>query len=300
MPIVFPDVWRLGLSLPDADGLAVFEPVFERFAEAVSLFMEDRSGRSDGEGEWRLEGFARVPPDRVAILAAIEVVAAAHGVEAPSLEIERMPNIDWVTANLRDFPPIDAGRFFVHGSHWQGKVPAGRIGLMVDAGTAFGSGEHATTRGCLLALDLLGRRFRARRPLDLGCGSGILAIAMASMWACPVTAADIDPAAVRVAAGNAAANGVGARVRALVSDGWRAPALARRRPFDVVTANILARPLCRFAPSLAAALAPGGVAVLSGLLERQERMVMAAHERQGLRLKRRILIDGWATLIIGR
>jgi ribosomal protein L11 methyltransferase len=299
MPAVFPEVWRLGLMVPGAE-LDVFEPVFERFADAVSLFMEDRSGRSDGEGDWRLEGISRTPPDRVQIVAALEVVAAAHGVTAPALEIDRVPNIDWVSANLRDFPPIDAGRFFVHGSHWQGKVPAGRIGLEVDAGTAFGSGEHATTRGCLLALDVLGRRRGAARALDLGCGSGILGIAMARMWACPVVAADIDRAAVRVAAANAAINGMASRVRAVVSDGWRSPVVAAGRPYDVVTANILARPLCRFAPALAAALAPGGVAVLSGLLDRQERMVMAVHERQGLRLKRRFLIDGWATLIIGR
>jgi len=136
--------------------------------------------------------------------------------------------------------------------------------------------------------------------LDLGCGSGILGIAMAKMWACPVLATDIDPAAVTVAAGNAAANGVRARVTALVSDGWLHPRLARRAPYDVVVANILARPLCRFAPKLAAALAPGGVAVLSGLLEWQERMVMAVHERQGLRLKSRLVVDGWATLTVGR
>ena len=300
MPPHFPDVWRLRLTVT-AEGIELFEGVFERFAEAVTMFMDDRSGRSDGEGDWHLEGFARTPPDRAAILAALEVVAAAAGTTAPPLEIERLPSLDWVAANLRDFPPIDAGRFFVRGSHWTGRMPEGRIELLMDAGTAFGSGEHATTRGCLLALDRLGRRRRARRVLDLGCGSGILGIAMAKMWACPVLATDIDPAAVAVAAGNAAANGVRApRVTALVSDGWRHPALARRAPYDVVVANILARPLCRFAPKLAAHLAPDGVAVLSGLLDWQERMVMAPHERQGLCLKERLVVDGWATLIVGR
>ena len=299
MPPVFPDVWRLRLTT-DAEALPVFEMVFERFAEAVTMFMDDRSGRSDGECDWHLEGFARVPPSRAAIVTALELVAAASGLPAPALEIERLPNLDWVAANLRDFPPIDAGRFFVRGSHWEGRIPAGRIELLMDAGTAFGSGEHATTLGCLMALHALGKRRRARRVLDLGCGSGILGIAMAKMWACPVLATDIDPAAVAVAAGNAAANGVRARVAALVSDGWRHPRLARGAPYDVVVANILARPLCRFAPALAAALAPGGVAVLSGLLDRQERMVMAVHERQGLRLKSRLVVDGWATLTVGR
>ncbi len=299
MPPVFPNVWRLRLTVA-AEAVPVFEPVFERFAEAVTMFMDDRSGRSEGEGDWHLEGFSRVPPDRAAIVAGLEVLAAAAGLPAPALEVERLPKLDWVAANLRDFPPIDAGRFFVRGSHWQGRVPVGRIELLMDAGTAFGSGEHATTRGCLLALDALGKRRRPSRVLDLGCGSGILGIAMAKMWACPVLAADIDPAAVTVAAGNAAANGMGARVTTLVSDGWRDPRLARRAPYDVVVANILARPLCRFAPKLAAALAPGGVAVLSGLLAWQERMVMAVHQRQGLCLKSRLVVDGWATLTVGR
>ncbi|MDA8230735.1 MAG: 50S ribosomal protein L11 methyltransferase [Magnetospirillum sp.] len=299
MPPVFPDIWRLGIAVA-ADRVPLFEEVFERVAEAVTTFMDDRSGRSDGEGEWQIEGYSRQAPDRAAIVAALAVVAAAHGVAAPELTVEKLPNQDWVAQNLRDFPPIDAGRFFVRGSHWSGKVPAGRLEILMDAGTAFGSGEHATTRGCLLALDGLGKRRRAGRALDLGCGSGILAIAMAKMWACPVLATDIDPSAVRVAAGNAAANGVGARVSAVVSDGWRNPEMKRREPFDVVTANILARPLCRFAPRLAAALAPGGAAVLSGLLEWQERMVMAVHERQGLRLKSRRVVDGWATLVVGR
>ena len=299
MPPVFPDIWHLRLTVP-VDLLAPFEAVFERFAEAVTTFMDDRSGRSDGEGDWHVEGYSRTPPDRAAIVTALDLVAAAQGVAVPDLEIERLPNLDWVAANLRDFPPIAAGRFFVRGSHWQGLLPVGHLPLLMDAGTAFGSGEHATTQGCLLALDALGKkRRRPARALDLGCGSGILGIAMAKMWACPVLATDIDPAAVKVAAGNAAANGMAGRVRALVSDGWRHPELARRRPFDVVVANILARPLCRFAPALAAALAPGGVAVLSGLLDWQERMVMAAHQAQGLTLKARRVIDGWATLTIG-
>lgn len=299
MPAQFPEIWRLGLTAGH-ERIALFEEVFERFAEAVTIFMDDQTGISEGEGDWHLEGFSRTPPDRHEITAALAAVAAAYGTELPPLSILRVPNIDWVTANLRDFPPIDAGRFFVKGTHWQGPVPAGRIRLDVDAGQAFGSGEHATTRGCLLALDRLGRQGRRVRALDLGSGSGILAIAMAKMWAAQVIATDIDPRAVAVANANAALNGVAASVRAVTSDGYRNPLLKKRRPFDIVTANILARPLMRFAPDLAAHLAPGGVAVLSGLLEWQERLVMAPHERQGLTLIHRRVIDGWATLVIGR
>jgi ribosomal protein L11 methyltransferase len=299
MPPVFPDIWRLRLTVT-MDTLPVFEEVFERHAEAVTMFMEDRSGISDGDCDWFLEGFSRTPPDRTAIVSALSAVAAANGIDAPPLEIERLPNVDWVLENLRDFPPISAGRFFVHGSHWQGSPPVGAIGIEIDAGTAFGSGEHATTRGCLLALDGLGKKRRRTRVLDLGSGSGILGIAAAKLWAADVLCTDIDPSAVKVLAGNAANNRVGARVTAVVSDGYRNPAVGRGRPYELIFANILARPLCRFAPDLAAHLAPDGLAVLSGLLERQERMVMANHERQGLRLKQRILIDGWATLVIGR
>ena len=296
----FPDVWRLTVTV-DQLQVDAFSDVLERHAEAVTMFMDDLSGKSDGEGEWHVEGISRTPPDKTVILSDLAALAAAMGCAVPPLDIQRVPNVDWVLENLRDFPPIAAGRFFVHGSHWTEGVPTGRIGLKVDAGTAFGSGEHATTRGCLLALDRLVKRKRhVRRVLDLGSGSGILAIAMAHLWPVPVLATDIDPISVKVAAKNAVLNGVGAQVRAYVSDGWRNRALHQGGKFDVVCANILARPLCRFAPDLAASLAPGGVAVLSGLLDWQERMVMGAHERQGLTLKHRQVVDGWATLIIGR
>jgi ribosomal protein L11 methyltransferase len=299
MPPVFPDIWRLRLTAT-LETLPLFEEVFEHFAEAVTFFMEDRSGMSDGDCDWFLEGFSRTPPERVQIISALSAVAAANGIDAPPLEVDRLPNVDWVLENLRDFPPIDAGRFYVHGSHWEGQPPIGRIGIEIDAGTAFGSGEHATTRGCLTALTALARQRRRTRVLDLGAGSGILGIAAAKVWAAKVLCTDIDPGSVKVCAGNAANNQVGARVTAVVSDGYRNPAVGKGRPYDLIFSNILARPLCRFAPDLAAHLAPDGVAVLSGLLESQERRVMANHEAQGLTLKRRFVIDGWATLLIGR
>lgn len=293
-----PDLWRIAVTVPE-HALDAFEAALEPHADAVSMMLPP--GKDPGDGaDWRLEAVCRTPPDRAAVEVALDLAAAAAGVAAPPAEYSRLPQVDWLQENLRAFPPIAAGRFFVHGSHWHGKLPGGAIPLLVDAGTAFGSGEHATTFGCLVALDRLARRRRFARPLDMGCGSGILALAMAHLWPAKVTAADIDPESVRVARFNARRNRVGARVAAMPSDGYRNPALRRRRPYDLIVANILARPLCRMAPRLNSHLAPGGVAVLSGLLARQERQVLNAHRSQGLKLLGRVAVNGWTTLIVGR
>ena len=201
--------------------------------------------------------------------------------------------------NLEDFPAITIGRFFICGAHDPGAVAGGLIELRIDAATAFGSGRHASTAGCLAALGLLASR-PISRPLDMGCGSGILALAMARLWRVPVMAADIDPEAVVVTRRNARRNRVGGLVRALSADSYRAPGIAARAPYDLIACNILARPLRRMAKDLARSLAPGGAAILSGFLEADANAVLAAHRLQGLRLIRRITIDGWQTLIVGR
>jgi ribosomal protein L11 methyltransferase len=179
-------------------------------------------------------------------------------------------------------------------------VPTGRIGLLIDAATAFGTGEHATTRGCLLALDAIARNRRMARVLDMGTGTGVLAIAAAKAWRRRVVARDIDPESVRVAAHNARRNGVAHLVTVRRSAGYRDRLVARAAPYDLVLANILARPLSLMARDLGHVLGTGGIAVLSGLLPWQENMVLAAHRRQGLRLRQRIVIDGWSTLVLAR
>jgi ribosomal protein L11 methyltransferase len=295
-----PDVWRVGIVVP-LKAIETFEAVLDRFAEAVSWFLDDpTSDESDEKVLWRLEGVSKTPVDRAAIEAALAVTAAASDFPIPPLVTEQVAGIDWVSANLRDFPPIAAGRFFVHGSHYAGTVPAGRIGLLIDAGTAFGSGEHATTFGCLSAIDHLLRRRHFHRPLDLGCGSGILALAIAKASAVTVQAADIDPVSVAVARRNAKRNGAGQRVRACRSDGYRSRTLAKGRPYDLIVANILARPLAAMAAELGRHLSADGIAILSGLLNRQEPFVLAAHRMQGLSLQARIRRDGWTTLVLGR
>ena len=295
-----PTVWRTEITVP-LRVVDAFEAVLERFSESVSWFLETPSAdESDPNVPWRLEGISKTPIDRAALESALALAAAATGITAPPLTLEQVADTDWVSANLRDFPPIRAGRFFVHGSHYAGQPPGGSVPLLVDAGTAFGSGEHATTFGCLTVLDRLLRRRRFARPLDLGCGSGILAISIAKTARTKVRAADIDPPAVRVAARNAKRNGVGARVVTLVSDGYRSRAISRGGPYDLIVANILARPLAAMAADLNHHLAKNGIAVLSGLLARQERMVLAAHRMQGLSLRYRLTIQGWSTLVLAR
>ncbi|MBF0335612.1 MAG: 50S ribosomal protein L11 methyltransferase [Alphaproteobacteria bacterium] len=290
-----PDLWRIELSAT-TESLALFEEALGPFVDTISWFAV--GDIDDPDVGWRIEGFARRAPDRPALVSALSAAAAALGIEPPDPHHSRVPERDWLADNLRDFPPIRAGRFFVHGSHYEDALPAGTEPLEIDAGTAFGSGEHATTWGCLVALDGLGRRRRFHRPLDVGCGSGILSLAMARLWPARVRAVDIDPRAAQVARFNALRNGLGARVRTSPNHGYRGFFVARGGPYDLVTANILARPLMAMAKDLDRHLAPGGVAVLSGLLGRHFRAVLNAHRQRGFRLVRRIVVNDWQTLII--
>jgi ribosomal protein L11 methyltransferase len=284
-------VWCVWASVADAEAAARLTAVLDGACGAVSVF-ELPPG-----GGWRVEGFATAAPPTALLEATLAVAWTGRADAVPALACERVPPRDWLAASAASFPPMLIGRYFIHGSHHRGARPAGRIGLRIDAATAFGTGEHATTRGCVLALDALARRGRRRHVLDMGAGTGILAIAAAKTWRRPVEARDIDHEAVRVAGINAARNGVGALVIARRSDGYLTRGVIGRR-FDLVFANILARPLMRMAPRLACALAPGGIAVLSGLLARQERAVLAAHRAQRLVLRRRIAHDGWHTLMV--
>jgi ribosomal protein L11 methyltransferase len=291
-------LWRLALTAADERTADAAAAALETEASAVSAF-EIAPG-----GAWRVEAYADHEPDRAALDGAGALAALAHGIAAEGLladlAIERLTPRDWVAENQQSFPPLLVGRFFIHGSHIKSAVPAGAIGLCIDAATAFGTGEHATTRGCLLALDGLAKRGRRRHPLDMGTGTGILAMAAAKRWNCPVLACDIDAGSVEVARTNMRANGTALLVRLYRSNGYRHHAVQRGRPFDLILANILARPLARMAGDLAASLAPGGVAVLSGLLTRQAPLVLAAHRAHGLTLRRRIVIAGWETLVLER
>lgn len=281
-------VW---VEVPEA-ALDAYEAALSESCDTVGFFLDDEERRT-----WRVEGVRAMAAGDGDLAGALALARVATGIDA---KLERAPIAaeGWLARTQAAFPEQLVGRrFAVHGTHQEGRAPAGRILLRLDAGLAFGSGEHGSTRGCLRALERIAWR-KPRRILDLGTGSGILAIAAAKLLHRPVLATDIEPWAVRVAGENARLNGVAHLVRPLLASGWRGRAVRAAGPYDLVLANILARPLCLMAPDLAYHLAPGGVAILSGLLASQARLVLAAHRRQGLRLAGRVREGDWTTLIV--
>jgi len=283
-------VWRVLARVRGADAATAVLALLDDLAGALTAF-------EIVEQEWRVEAY---PPSSVlspALAAELALAAAAAGGTLVEIGEGQLPDRDWLAENQLAFPPLRVGRFFIYGSHHRGRVPAGAIGIMLDAATAFGTGEHPSTRGCLMALDRLARRHRFRRPLDVGTGTGILAVAAAKLLHRRVLASDIDRGAVRVARHNVARNGVAGLVRVSGADGYRDRAI-RKLPYDLILSNILARPLALLARDLARTLMPGGRAVLSGLLRRQEPIVLAPHRGCGIVLERRLVIDGWSTLVL--
>lgn len=247
----------------------------------------------DGTETWEVGGYFTEKPDEVGLA----LLAAAHG--AAEFAVSEVPDTDWVAHVRRELAPVEAGRFFVHGAHDADKLPEGRIGLLIEAAMAFGTGHYGTTLGCLRAIDrLAGEGIAPGRIADIGCGSGVLAMAAASVWTCPVLAADIDPVAVEVTRVNLAANALEGRVETFVAAGFDAPEL--RGPFDLVFANILKGPLIDLAPDMAGAVAPGGRVVLSGLLVGQADEVLGHYERAGFNLLHREDIVDWTTLVLSR
>ena len=229
-----------------------------------------------------------------------EVLDASLVVGIAATRIAPVPDRDWVRQSLEGLSPVSAGRFFLHGAHDRHRRPAGGVPLEIDAGLAFGTGHHGTTEGCLLALDAILKRTRPKHILDVGCGTGVLAIAAAKATGRPALASDIDAEAVRVTLANARLNGVAPAIRAITAAGLKHPAIARAAPFDLIFVNILARPLVALASNLSAALAPGGHLILSGLTLNQMRWIEATYVVHGLALVRRIQRGNWATLVFTR
>lgn len=219
---------------------------------------------------------------------------------ADILQTETLPDIDWVAKSLEGLQPVRAGRFLVHGAHDRNRRRIGDIAVEIEAGLAFGTGHHGTTAGCLEMIDHVVRREQPRNALDLGTGSAVLAIALAKLRPIRVLATDIDPIATRVARDNARLNGVGARIEARTAAGFHHPAFSAHRSFDLIVANILARPLMKMAPQMARFVTPGGSLILSGILDRQRDAVVAAYAGQLFRHVRTLHREGWVTLHLKR
>lgn len=289
LPGVADGLETVHVTVPAAAAPA-YEAALASVCDATGLFIEDEAA-----GLWRVEGVRARGAEAGRLEAALALAALTSGVSA-ALARRATDAEGWLARVYDGFPEQIIGRrFAVRGTHLAEARQAGRVTLLVDAGLAFGSGEHGSTRGCLRALEAVAHH-RPRRILDLGCGSGILAIAAAKLLRGQVLASDIDPWAVRTARRNAALNQV--RVRCRAGNGWAAPAVRAGRPYDLVLANILARPLRRMARDLAAGLAPGGRAILAGLLAGQARSVLAAHRRQGLLLERMLREGNWTTMVL--
>lgn len=249
----------------------------------------------DGSGRYEVGAYFEEAPDDIVLA----LLAAAHG--ARPFVVSEVPDTDWVAHVKRELQPVEAGRFFVYGSHDADRVPAGCVPLLIEAAMAFGTGHHGTTKGCLLALDRLERAgLHARNAADIGCGTAVLAMAAAAIWPETVIASDIDPVAVDVARANAGANGLSDRVVCVEAAGFDHPSLRSRAPYDLVFANILKGPLIQLAPDMAAMVGPDGHAILSGILNTQADEVISVYKMAGFTLAARDEIADWTTLVLKR
>lgn len=246
----------------------------------------------EDKGIWRIDAFPTTDEESEGIQARL---AEHPGV---TVIVEVLADADWLAMSLSGLPPVKAGRFFVYGAHDQGQVPLSAVALKIDAGAAFGTGHHGTTVGCLLAYDELLKRETFARVLDVGCGTGVLAIAAAKTGSKVAVGTDIDQPSVRIANENAKLNQ--AKASFVHASGLNDQRVRKHGPYDLVFANILAPPLVMLSQDIKLALRIGGVAILSGLLRTQERRVTAAYLSKGFRLERRIHRDAWSALVLRR
>ncbi len=273
------------------------EPAY-KLGEAMEDMTPEPTGvgvfeMEDGSGLWEVGGYFEEAPDT----AALAVLAAAFG--AKEFNISELPETDWVAHVRRELAPVEAGRFFVYGSHDAEKVPEDCEPLLIEAAMAFGTGHHGTTLGCLRALDRLANDgFVGKRVVDIGCGTAVLAMGAARIWADPVLASDIDEVAVDVARANVAANGLEGRVECVEAAGFDHPSLSSAAPFDLVFANILKGPLVALAPDMAGVMQEGSYAILSGILNEQADEVIAVYAQNGINLHHRESIGDWTTITL--
>lgn len=276
----------------------------ERAAKQVSdalteIFFEGETAIAAFERpdlSWEVTAHFADAPDQALMR---EIVTNAAGADiAKTVTFDTVEAKDWVKASLEDLVPVPAGRFVVHGQHDRGRVPPNKLGIEIEAALAFGTGHHGTTRGCLLLLDHVLKAHHPRRVLDLGTGTGVLAIAAAKALHGAVLASDIDPPSVMVARENATLNEAGHLVTTIRATGFAAPQFAQHGPFDLVLANILANPLRQLAGPMTRHLAPAAFVILSGLLTHQAPAVIAAYRARGLAPLRHLKLEGWSSLLL--
>lgn len=277
-----------------AEALAADLETLEPAPTGVGIFEIE-----DGAGRWEVGGYFDEAPDR----AGLELLAAMHG--ARPFAVSELPEMDWVAKVRRELVPVEAGRFFVYGSHDADKLPAGAEPLLIEAAMAFGTGHHGTTQGCLRALDRLAEQgLGARSVIDVGCGTAVLAMGAARVWPREtlhsVLASDIDEVAVEVAKANVTANGLDGRVRCIEATGVDHPEIAAAAPFDLIFANILKGPLIDMAGDLTGLLALGGRLILSGILNEQADELIEVYRRAGNSLEYREEIGDWTTTTLQR
>ncbi len=282
---------QLSAPLSKDQAYALVDAVMERDDLAVTA-----SAHEDTEtGEWVFEATCSDTPDLQAFSElARQTLGGDVGFTVESID----PDINWVAKSLEGLQPVVAGGFYVHGSHDTASPPAGLIPIRIDAAQAFGTGHHETTTGCLEAIERTLRRMRPRAMLDVGTGTGVLAMALAKRTHLPVIASDIDPVAVRTTADNARDNGVERLIVPIEAAGLEHPAIARHAPYDLIVANILAGPLAALAPSLGRAAGRGATIILSGILDTQAARVSAAYARQSMVLRHKLIRREWVTLIL--
>ncbi len=286
--------WTASVTLSEAGAKALAEVL----GDDEDLAPHAVDAAETTPGRWRLMVYFPAEPNKAERAALKRHAVEALGKDGPAFAFEALPDADWVAMSLEGLTPVRVGRFVVHGSHDRAVARIGDIAIEIEAAQAFGTGHHGTTAGCLAAIDRLARTRRIHRALDVGTGSAVLAIAIARLAKAPVLASDIDPVAVRIAAGNIRLNGVATLVRAICAAGVDDRRFAVAGGFDLIVANILAGPLVGLTPSIRRRLAPGGTIVLSGLLVHQANRVVAAYRAQGLRLVRSEVREGWVTLTL--
>jgi ribosomal protein L11 methyltransferase len=285
-------VARLSCDEPTARRLAAF------LGESLDNADSACAAYEDDAGHWQVAIHFRNFPDEAGLRELVRLAAGETAADA--LSIEHVAANDWVAESLAGLKPVRAGRFVVHGAHDRAGLSANDIGIEIEAALAFGTGHHGTTRGCLLALDDLTKRRRALNVLDIGTGTGVLAIAAARLLRARVVAGDIDPVAVRAARENARQNHAASMISFVRAAGVRAQVIRERGPFDLIFANILMGPLTRLATPVRKLAAPGAHVVLSGLLPSHANAIVSIYGAQGLVLERRIALEGWVTLVMRR